>query len=58
MSSKRGQSACQHLEKLSGEALGEYQGIIEDHVRGRRVIYALYLKDRLCYIASNLKNRL
>ncbi len=50
----------QHLENVSREALEKYQDIIKNYVRGRHGIYALFKKNRLCYVglASNLRNRL
>lgn len=56
----KGQLVCQHLEKISRDALEKYQDIIRDHVRGQNGIYALYRGDRLYYVglATNLNKRL
>jgi len=51
---------CQYLEKISRDALEEYQATIRDYVRRRHGVYALYRRNRLYYVglASNLRNRL
>jgi len=50
----------QYLEKISGEALEEYQAIFRDIARRRNGVYALYRKDRLYYVglARDLRGRL
>jgi hypothetical protein len=50
----------QHLEKISRAGLEQYEAILRDHVRGKQGVYALYCRDKLCYVglASNLRNRL
>lgn len=50
-----------HLENVSRKVLEHYiyRQVINDHVRGKSGIYALYRKDRLAYVglASNLPSR-
>ncbi|MBI4633045.1 MAG: DUF4357 domain-containing protein [Deltaproteobacteria bacterium] len=60
MKSHKGQLVSQHLENVSREALEKYQGILQNYVRGRRGIYALFRGKSLYYVglASNLRNRL
>ncbi len=50
----------QHLERISGDILDEYPRIIQEFIRRRSGIYALYHHDRLYYVglASNLMGRL
>ncbi len=50
----------QYLERISSDALAEYQKIIREYVRRRSGVYALYRRNRLYYVglASNLRNRL
>ena len=57
---KRNPLVTQHLERISREALEEYQDIVKKFVRGRQGVYALYRRDKLYYVglASNLRNRL
>ena len=59
-SNQTAQLVCQHLERVSRKALEEYQRLIQNYVRRRRGIYALYRGDRLYYVglASNLGSRL
>jgi hypothetical protein len=56
----KGQLVCNHLEKISRDALEKHQEIIKDFVKGKHGIYALFSKDRLYYVglASDLRNRL
>src|SRR2546428_10922429 len=57
---KRSPLVCQHLEKISRDALEKYQDSIREYVRKRHGVYALYRRGRLYYVgmASNLRNRL
>ncbi|MBE0672442.1 MAG: DUF2924 domain-containing protein [Anaerolineales bacterium] len=57
---KRTPLVTQHLERISREALEEYQDIVKKFVRGRQGVYALYRGDKLYYVglAGNLRNRL
>lgn len=57
---KRAPLVTQHLERISREALEEYQDIVKKFVRGRQGVYALYRGEKLYYVglASNLRNRL
>jgi hypothetical protein len=57
---KRTPLVTQHLERISREALEEYQDIVKKFVRGRQGVYTLYRRDKLYYVglASNLRNRL
>jgi hypothetical protein len=50
----------QFLERVSRNALKEYQDVIREFVRRRHGLYALYRNDKLYYVglASNLRNRL
>jgi predicted GIY-YIG superfamily endonuclease len=50
----------QHLENISWEILERYPEIINNFIKAKAGIYALYSKDKLYYIglASNLKQRL
>lgn len=58
--SRKGQLVCQHLERVSREALSTHHGAIRDMVGRRPGVYALYRGDRLYYVglASNLRSRL
>ncbi len=51
---------CQQLENISRRVLEKYPQLIRAHVRRRHGVYALYRKNRLCYVglASNLRSRL
>src|SRR2546427_5954876 len=57
---RQSQLVCQHLENISREALEERENVIQNYVRSRQGIYALYRKNELYYVglASNLRNRL
>ena len=57
---KRQPIVSQHLERISRKALEKHRRIIEQHIRGRHGIYALYRRDKLYYVglASNLRSRL
>ena len=57
---KTPQLVCQHLEKVSGDFLEDYQGIIREYVSRRQGVYALYHEDELYYVglASDLSSRL
>lgn len=57
---KQSNLVCEYLERISRQALEEYQDIIRKYVRGRHGIYALYKKNKLYYVglASNLRSRL
>jgi hypothetical protein len=57
---KSNQLVCQYLENISRKALENYGKIIKEFVRRRHGIYALYRKNKLCYVglASNLASRL
>ena len=50
----------QHLENISGRVLEEYPKIVQQMIRGRAGIYALYRRDKLYYVglASNLMGRI
>ena len=50
----------QHLEAVNWRVLVEYPGIVNELIRGRSGVYALYRGDKLYYVglASNLKTRL
>jgi predicted GIY-YIG superfamily endonuclease len=50
----------QHLENISWQILEEYPEIINNFIKDKSGIYALYNKDKLYYIglATNLKQRL
>jgi hypothetical protein len=50
----------QYLEKISRKALEQHQDLLAKFVRRRHGIYALYRKNRLCYVglAQNLRGRL
>lgn len=50
----------QYLENISRHILEKYPRQIRSHIRRRHGIYALYRKNRLCYVglASNLRSRL
>lgn len=50
----------QHLENISWEVLQEYPSVIQNMIRGKAGIYALYRKNKLYYVglASNLMWRL
>lgn len=60
MRRKRVSLVSQYLEKISGEALEEYQTIFRDFARRRNGVYALYRKNRLYYVglARDLRGRL
>lgn len=60
MRRKRVSLVSQYLEKISGEALEEYQSIFRDFARRRNGVYALYRKNRLYYVglARDLRGRL
>lgn len=60
MRRKKEHLVCQHLEKISKSALDKYQDVLKKLVKGRHGIYALYSKNRLCYVglASNLHGRI
>ena len=50
----------QHLENISRKALEDYQRNIQEYIKGKQGVYALYRGDRLKYVglATNLRNRL
>jgi predicted GIY-YIG superfamily endonuclease len=50
----------QHLENISRKALEDYQRNIQDYIKGKQGVYALYRGDRLKYVglATDLRNRL
>lgn len=50
----------QYMEKISGDALEEYQGIFKGFAKRRNGVYALYRKGRLHYVglARDLRGRL
>ncbi|MBN1930677.1 MAG: GIY-YIG nuclease family protein [Desulfobacterales bacterium] len=60
MLKKRENLVCEYLEKISRQALEEYQELLKKYIRGRHGIYALYRKNKVDYIglASNLRSRL
>ncbi len=60
MPRRRAQLVCQHLENVSRDLLRDYPDLFRDLVKGRHGVYALYRKDRLCYVglATNLRRRL
>ncbi len=61
MSGKRkGKLVSEHLEKVKGRAVEEYQDLIRDYIKGRNGLYALYNKNKLVYVglAKNLLSRL
>lgn len=51
---------CQHMEMISRSALEDFQDVLKQFVRHRHGIYALYRKNKLCYVglAKNLRSRL
>jgi hypothetical protein len=57
---KRAQLVCEHMENISRRALERYQDIVQQYVRRRQGVYALYRKSKLYYVglASNLRSRL
>jgi len=56
----KGQLFVQHLEGLSRNTIENYQPVIQNFIKGKHGIYALYKKDKLVYVglASNLRSRL
>ncbi len=54
------QLVSQYLENISRKVLEKYPQLFRAHTRKRHGIYALYRKERLCYVglASNLRSRL
>jgi len=56
----RGQLVCEHLENIQGTVLEKYPHVINEFVRGRHGVYALYRRNQLYYVglASNLRRRL
>jgi len=56
----KGQLFVQHLEGLSRNTIEKYQRILQDFIKGKHGIYALYKQDKLVYVglASNLRSRL
>jgi hypothetical protein len=57
---RKGQLVCQHLERVSYRILEEHREIIQEFVRKRHGVYALYRGERLYYVglARNLSARL
>jgi hypothetical protein len=57
---KRQSLVSQFLERVSRNALAEYQDVIREFVRRRHGVYALYRNEKLYYVglAKNLRNRL
>lgn len=60
MRKKKISLVSQYLERISGDALEEYQSIFRAFARHRNGVYALYHKNRLYYVglAKNLSGRL
>lgn len=60
MKRKRINLVSQYMERISGDALEEYQAIFREFARRRNGVYALYRKDRLHYVglARDLRGRL
>ena len=56
----KGQLVCEHLENIQGTVLEKYSQVINEFVKGRHGVYALYRRHRLYYVglASNLRRRL
>ena len=50
----------QHLEDVSWNVLDEYRGVVQEMIRGKAGVYALYRREKLYYIglARNLMGRL
>lgn len=57
---KRVQLVSQFLESVSREVLNDYRNIIQNYIRGRQGVYALYRRGKLHYVglASSLSARL
>ncbi len=57
---KRTPLVCQQLENISRDALEKYQDIVQQYVRRRHGVYALYRREKLHYVglAGNLRSRL
>jgi len=60
MRSKRRHLVTEHLENVSRKILAKYPESIREFARNRNGIYALYRKDRVCYLGltTNLRRRL
>lgn len=60
MKRKKANLVSQYMEKISGDALEEYQGIFKGFAKRRNGVYALYRKGRLHYVglARDLRGRL
>ena len=60
MNRKARKLVIQHLENISRKALEDYQRNIQDYIKGKQGVYALYRGDRLKYVglATDLRNRL
>jgi len=60
MRGKRRHLVTKHLENVSRTILAKYPEAIREFARNRNGIYALYRKDRVCYLglATNLRRRL
>jgi hypothetical protein len=60
MKRKRVNLVSQYMERISGDALEEYQSIFREFARRRNGVYALYRKGRLHYVglARDLRGRL
>ncbi len=51
---RQAQLVSQHLENISLETLSKYQDVIRSYVRGRQGIYALYRKNELYTLDSQV----
>lgn len=60
MKRKKANLVSQYMEKISGDALEEYQAIFKGFAKRRNGVYALYRKGRLHYVglARDLRGRL